>query len=97
MNNGNFNTILINIITIVPPTIAALAAFRATQSVKAQVGETDGEGTIAQSTADTQSAVVIATKILDRMDERLQTVERGQKAHSEWHASGSPDRRKPRD
>lgn len=95
MANGDFSTIMINIVTIVPPTIAALAAFRATQSVKAQVGETDGEGTIAQSTADTQSSVLLATRILDRMDERLETVERGQREHEDWHASGRPDRRKP--
>lgn len=95
MNNGDFNTILVNIITIVPPTLAALAAFRATQTVKARVGEPDGEGTIASSAADTQSSVLLATRILDRMDERLRTVEDGQKSHSEWHAAGRPDRRKP--
>lgn len=91
---SEFNTVLINMITVVPPTIAALAAFKATQSVKAQVGEVDGRGTLATSTADTQSSVLLATKILDRMDERLEAVEKGQKAHEKWHAEGKPERRK---
>lgn len=95
------STVLINMFTVIPPTIAALAAFRATQSVKVQVkdvkdqvGETDGEGTIAAATADTQSSVVLVAKILDRMDERLEFVEKGQKAHADWHAKGQPERRK---
>lgn len=98
---SEFNTVLINMITVIPPTIAALAAFKATQSVKVQVrdvkdqvGETDGAGTIATATADTQSSVLLATKILDRMDERLEAVEKGQKAHADWHAKGQPERRK---
>lgn len=95
------STVLINMFTVIPPTIAALAAFRATQSVKVQVkdvkdqvGETDGSGTIAAATADTQSSILLATKILDRMDERLETVEKGQKAHELWHAEGQRERRK---
>lgn len=93
MANG-WETVLINIVTIVPPTIMALAALKASQRVEKNIGETpDGTGSIAQVAADTHSATRLATTILDRMDERLEAVEKGQKNHEDWHAKGMPERR----
>lgn len=95
--------IIINLFTVIPPTIMALAALKSSQRVERQVGS-DGEGhgaTLMEKTASQDSTLKLATAILDRIDERLEAVERGHVAsmrwhdsHEEWHASGMPERRK---
>lgn len=101
--------IITNMLTIVPPTIMAFAALKTAQRTEKKVGDpTDQEGnrtSIAARTTSQDSTLRLATAILDRIDERLEAVEKTQlqsmrwhENHEEWHAAGMPERRKrPRD
>lgn len=93
--------VLINLFTVIPPTIMAFAALKSSSRVEKEVKTNNGAPTIAESTISQESTLKIATAILDRMDERLEAVEKGQKKslawhdnHEEWHAAGMPERRK---
>ena len=105
MNEDSIALILINLLTVIPPTIMALAALKSSQRVEKQVATDDGGPTIAEATISQDSTLKIAAAILDRMDERLEAVEKTQVQsmkwhddHEAWHNSGRPERRKtPRD
>lgn len=93
-------TVIINLLTVIPPTIMALAAFQSARRVEKKVGDTPEGQTIADSAISHDSTLRIATAILDRMDERLEAVEKGQVKsnkwhdnHEAWHAAGEPERR----
>lgn len=102
---SEWSTVLINIVTVVPPTIMALAALKSSQRIEKQVATKDDGRTIADATISQDSTLKIATAILDRMDDRLAAVEKSQVKsmkwhddHEAWHAEGRPERRKsPRD
>lgn len=100
---SEWNTVLINMVTVIPPTIMALAALKSSQRVEKKVGDTPDGTTIADETISHNSTLRLATAILDRMDERLEAVEKSSaetaksySGHAQWHAEGMPERRKPR-
>lgn len=98
MVNDAMASVIVNLIVTIPPTIMALAALRSSQRVERQVKTGEDTPTIAEAAISSESTLRIATAILDRMDERLSAVEKGQTSHEIWHAAGMPERRRyPRD
>lgn len=96
-------TVMINAITVVPPTIMAFAALKSSQKVGKAVGDSavDQGVTLADAALQQDSSLRLLSAILDRIDERLEHVEMKTElltddaaSHAEWHRKGQPERRK---
>lgn len=92
--------LLANVVSIVPPTIMAYAALQSSKRTERKVGDVNGT-TIADATLSQDSTLRLIGAILDRIDERVEAVEKRQVEshrwhdnHEKWHAAGMPERRK---
>ena len=105
--SDELSTVIINAIAVIPPTLMALAALKSSKRIESQV-ETQGQTTLGEASSSQDHTLRIVANVLDRIDERLDTVETGVKAverkaqlladdadsHAAWHRKGQPERRK---